>query len=789
MAIDIILRMLGQGADKVESDINKVGSAAKKAGDNVDKIGKSNGMKQVGSEAESSAGKSTNLAQKLANVNEKLENIQKSAHGMNALFDVGAIGEFGRRVGETGDRLLEMGDKFIEAADSGEAAQLSMEAMMKRRGDGGRIQELTEWAQKLSVDAAMVDDDPIKQAAAGLYGFGLNANQVKNIMPGLIGQSRLYHQSLDEVAMSMGKAFASGQTGQLRRIGVVIDQKTLDQIDSISDQGEKQKAIYDAVVKSFHSYALGVREGMGEAEIAANLTANAVDQASESIGKGAEVVSGAWDKAKTHLIGFTNVIPGANFAIGALIEAGGGIAKVFGSTISVVADTARAWMGYMGLMDHLKETREAQALATSLETAATEANTVAAGENAIAQGAAGAAAEGAAVGMEANAAAAGTATAATEGLTVASFAARGGIIGLAIAAGTGLGVALDAVIDKFYKSGNAIYDNLSAMDKLKLKWDALKDFFHIGQNNQVEAQYQIQKAAIENQYNQNRQKGMSAEEAGKIRDAANLKLEQNAAKIAAASKDASHLDEHQKQVDQLEQQQQMQQVISAPMPSPPMPAMPAMPAPNGSQSMPTGIGVPEMPQIPNQSYDINPNVKAAKIPKADNQDKEAEKLARTEQHDNEKEREAALKNQHAQRMEQLKEERQVQSLNNKIALDEIKLRSETNVLQRSRTMQDISKLTAQRDAIQSHASLMGATMNATMMMGRGENSGKSYSHINSDGSVSEYAGNGQVQPQLQTITLHPKTKTTRTAQGGFAIEIVPETIYIPNDFGNAVRGL
>lgn len=384
MALDVKLNIDSSGTSKAKNDLNQVGKEARQTAQEIDnikpKIDNSLGGQNV-----------SPIVDKLGEVDEKIDDIGKSSEGIKNLFDLDAIAQAGAQLSEIGNKLSDMSAKFAEVAQAGVGASQMLHDMMQKRGEGGQFEELDQWASKLSMDAAMVDDVGIKKAAAGLLGFGLNAKQIQGIMPGLIGQSRLYGQSLESVASQLGRAFASGNIGGLARTGITIPKETIDRIKDISDEGEKQKAIFAAVQEAMQKYALGMTQGMSQATIAANRAANAQDAAMVKIGKGSRVVERFGSGIKTSILVNLARVPGLAQAAGFGIAGLGVGFRVIGGAMQFTANAARGIVGAMQIWQTVKTwldgARTASELLTSaqgVQTVATGANTVAAGANTVA---------------------------------------------------------------------------------------------------------------------------------------------------------------------------------------------------------------------------------------------------------------------------------------------------------------------------------------------------------------------------------------------------------------------
>lgn len=352
--IEIMIRAVG--ADAVAGAFRRVAAEADSLGRDLKQSGTGGAaaLSRVETEARqvdralSQVGQNQGLSTAATNAQNLARSTDDAASHTEALQDkLTTLRDVGAGLALGGAAVLLLSNNLQRAAAEGGAADAKLEAMFKKRGEGGRVEELSQWASKLSMDAAMVDDDPIKEAAAGLAGFGVNADQVKGIMPGLIGQARLYGQSLESVSEAFGRAFAKGDVGGLRRSGVTISEADEERIKAITDEGERQKATYEAVKQSMEQYALGLTEGLTEAEIASNRVKNQMDSLQTTIGEGAASAHMAIQVGLiAPLLDVANAHPGLLKTAGGIMEIGGHAATVTGSVLTLASQVGLAKLGF-----------------------------------------------------------------------------------------------------------------------------------------------------------------------------------------------------------------------------------------------------------------------------------------------------------------------------------------------------------------------------------------------------------------------------------------------------------
>ena len=285
------------------------------------------------------------------------------------------LARFGGYVRSASETLTAFSDRMVQAGLEGQRADEKLNAMLETRGEGGKLKEMADWAGDLAYQAALIDDDPIKEASAGLLGFGLNAEQIQQIMPGLIGQSRLYNQSLDQTAMSFGKAYASGNAGVLRRVGVTISPEDMERLKGISDFGERQRAMFDVIKKSMDDYALSITQGMSESEKATNRFALTMDETTKVMGDGASDARAAWQGMLAPLLDNLNQTnPELLKLIGATAEYGAIAARTMAPVIDWGMKAADMWTTYRMMQVLSTGATTANTIATNANTAAQIAN-------------------------------------------------------------------------------------------------------------------------------------------------------------------------------------------------------------------------------------------------------------------------------------------------------------------------------------------------------------------------------------------------------------------------------
>jgi hypothetical protein len=285
--------------------------------------------------------------QAAGNLGQGLNNASQGANALASRFQ--SVQDIGAKLSDWGSAGLAMSANFVQAAQEGGDALAKLDAMLQKRGEGGRFQEMADWSSKLSTDAFMPDDDPVNKASAGLLGFGVNADKIKAIMPGLIGQSRLYNQSLESTAMAFGKAFSKGDAGALVKSGVTLDPADLAKLKGVEDHTQRQAMLFEMVKKSMDQYALSMNEGLSESTKQANLAANAMDSFTTNVGQGAAEAKGSFQGIGTSVLDAANQFPELEKGLGKVFYVASAGASIFGQGLGLAGQIGMATIAFPGL--------------------------------------------------------------------------------------------------------------------------------------------------------------------------------------------------------------------------------------------------------------------------------------------------------------------------------------------------------------------------------------------------------------------------------------------------------
>lgn len=273
MAIDIVLKMLSQGVDKVQTDVQKVKDT----------------VKGVGDETKTTTAETGRLTDSLADVGEtgnKLENVVTTIRNVGAgLALAGAAG-------------LALANRFTQAAIEADGLGSKTEALLSGQGLEGAIDQVKELGLQLAL-ATGLDDD--------------------------------------ELSAKIAEAVASGRVMSLRQYGIVIDavgQKSITAARNVSAQAGAQEAL-NQIMKASIPAIQTLRDTSSAAALAAGELDVRWGNIEETIGEGTGVIKAAlYNNVLSPLLDIAEANPevlktgGAVFAIGS--AAAGGIGSLIG---------------------------------------------------------------------------------------------------------------------------------------------------------------------------------------------------------------------------------------------------------------------------------------------------------------------------------------------------------------------------------------------------------------------------------------------------------------------------
>ena len=310
-------------ANKLKGELNEVSGEFRKVGESVP------GGKMMASMMDGISGAKANVSDLRAAMTE----LRNAGDGGSQAVDVGLLNRGADAAANLSDQLGQVRNVGIGIAAVGTAGvmvsrnlegaaeedirhRLQMEEMLQKRGQGDKIEQANQFVAKISYDAALPDDEPVKVATAQMLSFGMTLEQIEAAMPGLIGQSRLMGTSIESVGQQFGKSFASGNVGMLKRAGVTLSEHDVDYVKEASTEAEKQSRLFEVVQKSLQQYALSMTGGMNAAQISINHAALEMDAFTTNVGQGAQDAHALLETMVSPLIHITNASPGLQRAAG-----------------------------------------------------------------------------------------------------------------------------------------------------------------------------------------------------------------------------------------------------------------------------------------------------------------------------------------------------------------------------------------------------------------------------------------------------------------------------------------
>lgn len=326
--LPIILQLIGERA--VREGVRNFEKDVKNTGATLDKT-----SKYAGRLDRATAAAARNGARGLNTMGDKLKGVRDRMDENAKIGLAGAAASWG---------LGALTSNAIQSGDEAEAAGLKLEAMLAKRGQSGSLDEIKNLGAEMSKISG-IDDDKIAEVAAQLLGFGVSAEQIKGIMPGLIGQSRLYNQDLGQTAMAFGKAFASGNAGALKKVGVTLSDADVNAVKAAKSISETagQMELFKRVQESMKNYALNVGGGQSQAQLTRAYAGVQLGNDLEAIGQAAGRARAAWQGTLlTPLAERVAASPGLTNAAGVGLEAATQLAPIM-TFMATAGQSLPAW--------------------------------------------------------------------------------------------------------------------------------------------------------------------------------------------------------------------------------------------------------------------------------------------------------------------------------------------------------------------------------------------------------------------------------------------------------------
>lgn len=133
------------------------------------------------------------------------------------------IGFLGPHLQRAGDAMARFTAENVAAHQDMEDVDRQLAAMYARRGYGDEAVAATKRLASELQYLGGVNDEETKRAATLMASFQMMPEEISAMLPHMASQAWLTRDSLESVAMAVGKAFGSGQFGQLTRYGMTLD--------------------------------------------------------------------------------------------------------------------------------------------------------------------------------------------------------------------------------------------------------------------------------------------------------------------------------------------------------------------------------------------------------------------------------------------------------------------------------------------------------------------------------------------------------------------------------------
>jgi hypothetical protein len=180
-------------------------------------------------------------------------------------------------------------------------AGAKLDFVLAARGESGAAGKLDKMADAMS-RATGADDDAISEASARMINLGASAQHTADIFPQVAAKARIAGKDMNAAAMLAGKAFQSGNTAGLKKIGI-----------DIGDAGEAAvKAAYKISDAAGQLELLNqLKKTLGNVDISAGVDKGIAargyykkvsDDYTEEMGKGAGAMRARWQSAATPLL-------------------------------------------------------------------------------------------------------------------------------------------------------------------------------------------------------------------------------------------------------------------------------------------------------------------------------------------------------------------------------------------------------------------------------------------------------------------------------------------------------
>lgn len=279
---------------------------------------------------------------------------RQGQRSQQALLDT--IGFMGPRLEASGDQVLAFAKKTTTLAQYAEDVDRELDAMFAKKGlSNEALKAVRELAMEMQ-DTGGVADEESKRAATLMASFAMSPEEILSFMPHLASQAKVMRTTTEGVARAIGKAFGSGQYGELSRYGLTLDATAKGQLAmsmALARSGDESKIAegraiaYQVVLASLAENTPELAKRMETAAGKIERFQNTWGDLGEGVGKGVSQAQGAMAD-----LGYTLVRPliGANEELQAFggwtLYGVGGVLKLAGT----IGSQYGAWLQYISAL-------------------------------------------------------------------------------------------------------------------------------------------------------------------------------------------------------------------------------------------------------------------------------------------------------------------------------------------------------------------------------------------------------------------------------------------------------
>lgn len=150
----------------------------------------------------------------------------------------------GGKMSQAGDMIFRFAQANVGAAKDAALVDAELRSMYQVKGfSADQLTAIDAFSKKM-MDVGGIEDEVTKKSATLMASFDMSPEAFMALFPGLAAQAKMVGMSVEQVSTQIGKAFASGQYGMLRKIGVTLDYsslQTLKYAQALAQSGDAAK--------------------------------------------------------------------------------------------------------------------------------------------------------------------------------------------------------------------------------------------------------------------------------------------------------------------------------------------------------------------------------------------------------------------------------------------------------------------------------------------------------------------------------------------------------------------